>query len=381
MIDKLIRRAVWTLLVICLASSAGANSYPPNIEASQVVTLDVAAIERSAQSGTPFELVFGDTRLNVVLTPAPVFPEEGLTIVEILKDGSTRETVVPGNFTYAGEVLGGDPAETEVRFTIADGVLEGYVSAKDWWFFEPLARYDPKAASNQYLVYTPRETTFAAEHADGDTSSPGEAVDSPFINDGRIPMCMVADLQFLSQSGGSFQRVMQRQATVINGVNGIYKRQFGRVFRVPLVLLDSGGTLTSTDPATLLEQLKVFAGRKRLAKFGCGMAHLTTGKNINGEVMGRAELPGHRSFSQQSTTLDLQNTLVAAHEIAHNFNSTHADAVQLCIPVPPTCLVYYQTLCAATINQTTVDHFSAANVQKMCLEMGQRGFVCQANAP
>jgi hypothetical protein len=381
MIDQLIRRVVWTLLVICLASSAAANSYPPNIVASQVVTLDVAAIERSAQSGTPFELVFGDTRLNVVLTPAPVFPEEGLTIVEILKDGSTRETVVHGNFTYAGEVLGGDPAETEVRFTIADGVLEGYVSGKDWWFFEPLSRFDPKAGSNQYLVYTPHDTAFAVDHADGDTSSSGEVVDSPFINDGKIPMCMVADLQFLSQSNGSFQRVMQRQATVINGVNGIYKRQFGRVFRVPLVLLDTGGTLTSTDPAMLLTQLNAFAGRKRLAKYGCGMAHLTTGKNINGDVMGRAELPGYRSFSQQSTTLDLQNTLVAAHEIAHNFNSTHSDAVQLCIPVPPTCLVYYQTLCAATIDRTTVDHFSAANAEKMCLEMGQRGFVCQANAP
>ena len=381
MIDKLIRRVVWTLLVICLASSAAADSHHPNIETSRVVTLDVAAIERHAQSGTPFELAFGETRLNVVLTPAPVFPEEGLTIVEILEDDSTKETVVHGNFTYAGEVLGEDPAETEVRFTIADGVLEGYVSGKEWWFFEPLARFDPKAASDQYLVYAPSETAFAVDHAEGDTSHPDEVFDHPFINDGKIPMCLVADQQYLSQSDGSFQKVMQRQATVINGVNGIYKRQFGRVFRVPVVFLDTTGRLKSTDPATLLEQLKLIAGLKRLRKYGCGMAHLTTGKNINGEVMGRAELPGFRSFSQQSTTLHLQNTLVAAHEIAHNFNSTHGDAVQRCIPVPPTCLVYFQTLCAESVNQTTVDRFSGRNVEKMCLEMGQRGFVCQANAP
>jgi hypothetical protein len=381
MIDKLTRRVVWTLLVICLASSAAATSYHPNIVTSQVVTLDVAAIERSAQNGTPFELVFGDTRLTVVLTPAPVFPEEGLTIVEILKDGSTKETVVHGDFTYAGEVLGGDPGQTEARFTIADGVLEGYVSSKDWWFFEPLTRFDPKAASNQYLVYASHDTAFAVEHAGGDTANPDEVFDFPIQYDGRIPICMVADLQFLSQSNNSFQKVMQRQMTVINGVNGIYKRQFGRVFRVPVVLLDTGGRLTSTDPETLLNQLKLITGGKRLSKYGCAMAHLTTGKEINGAVMGRAELPGYRSFSQQSTTLALQNTLVAAHEIAHNFNSTHGDAVQRCIPVPPTCLVYYQTLCAESINQTTVDHFSGANAQKMCLEMGQRGFVCQANAP
>lgn len=381
MIDQLIRRVVWTLLIVCLASSAAAKSYHPNIVTSQVITLDVAAIERSAQNGMPFELAFGDTRLNIVLTPAPIAPEEGLTIVEILKDGSTKETVVQGNFTYAGEVLDAKPGETEARFTIADGVLEGYVSSKDWWFFEPLVRYDPKAASNQYLVYASHDTAFAVEHAEVETPGADEVLDPTFFNDGRIPMCMVADLQFLAQSGGSFQKVMERQMTVINGVNGIYKRQFGRVFRVPVVFLDTAGTLTSTDPATLVEQLKLITGLKRLRKYGCTMAHLTTGKEIDGDVVGRAEPGGIRSFSQPSPTLDLQNTLVTAHEIAHNFNSTHADAIQRCIQVGNTCLVFFQTLCAPSINQTTVDHFSGVNVQKMCLEMDHRGFVCQANAP
>lgn len=381
MIDNLTRRVVRTLFVLCLASSAAAKSYPPNIVNSQVITLDVAAIERSAQNGIPFELAFGDTRLNVVLRPAPVFPEKGVTVVETLKDGSTKETVVHGNFTYAGEIVGANQGETEARFTIADGTLEGYVSSKEWWFFEPLVRFDPKAASNQYLVYASHETSFSVEHAKVDAPKLAEVFDYPIFYDGKIPMCMVADLQFLAKSNGSFQKVMQRQATIINGVNGIYKRQFGRVFRVPVVFLDTAGRLTSTVPATLVAQLATITPLERLAKYGCSMAHLTTGKEIDGDVVGRAEPGGIRSFSQPSPTLDLQNALVTAHEIAHNFNSTHADAVQRCVQAGNTCLVYYQTLCAESINQTTVDHFSGVNAQKMCLELDHRGFVCQANAP
>ena len=43
-------------------------------------------------------------------------------------------------------VVGEDAEESEVRFTISDGVLDGYVLSKTgWWFVEPLRRFDPKA--------------------------------------------------------------------------------------------------------------------------------------------------------------------------------------------------------------------------------------------
>jgi len=149
MIDIIpVRRFLWSLFVLCLAWQGTADSYHPNIVKSQVVSLDVAAIERSAQSGAPISLALGEAQFSVVLTPAPVFPAEGVTVVEVFKDDSTKETVYHGNFTYAGEILGDDPKTTEVRLTIAGGVLEGYVlSSKDWWFVEPLTRFDPKAAS------------------------------------------------------------------------------------------------------------------------------------------------------------------------------------------------------------------------------------------
>ncbi|HEX7829488.1 MAG TPA: hypothetical protein VF787_07515, partial [Thermoanaerobaculia bacterium] len=120
---SLIRRAALTALLLCLAASVAADSYHPNILKSKVVTLDAQAIERWANSGMAFPLTLGDTTLSVVVAPAPVFPAEGVTIVVVGKGGKESESVVAGNFTYAGEILGDDPATTEVRLTIAGGIV------------------------------------------------------------------------------------------------------------------------------------------------------------------------------------------------------------------------------------------------------------------
>jgi hypothetical protein len=380
---SLIRRTAIIVLLLCLAASLAANPYHPNILKSQVVTLDATAIERWANSGTPFALTFGNTTLSVVLTPAPVFPEEGVTIVEVAKDDSTKETVVHGNFTYAGEILGEDPATTEVRLTIAEGVLEGYVlSSADWWFIEPLVRFDPKAGSDQYLVYTARETGFAVEFP-GDTENGDVLFDHPFVKDGKFPLCTVADFEYIEQSG-SFARVLARHAALINDVNGIYKMQFGRELRVPRVLADTTDTrLTSSDPARLLEQLGPFANLGRLFQDGCFVAHLTTGKDLNGDALERARLQGFRSLSQQSRTLAFRNTILAAHAIAHNFNSVHEEAEEYLIE--SSNLVWRKTLDAEKFDSiATIGRFSDGrlgpafnNVERICAHLAGRGFPCQ----
>ncbi|HYI08032.1 MAG TPA: hypothetical protein VEK57_03075 [Thermoanaerobaculia bacterium] len=124
MIGKLSHRITWVLVAVSLAASVAADPYHPNILKSRVVTLDAAAIERNANSGTPFDLTFGDTTLMVVLAPAPLFPKEGVTFVEIAK-GRQCDGDRPPRQLHLGEVLGDDPATTEVRLTIAGGVLEG----------------------------------------------------------------------------------------------------------------------------------------------------------------------------------------------------------------------------------------------------------------
>jgi len=130
---SLFRRAAWALLAIGLAGSAAADSYHPHILKSQVVTLDANAIERHAQSGTPFDLVLGDVHFPLVLSPAPLFPKGGLPILEVGKGGVTKR-IVESEITYAGDVVGEDPKSTEARFAISRGVLDGYVLSGAGWY-------------------------------------------------------------------------------------------------------------------------------------------------------------------------------------------------------------------------------------------------------
>ena len=379
MIGKLSHRITWILVAFFLAASVAADSYHPNILKSQVVTLDATAIERWANSKTPFDLTFGKTTFTVVLEPAPVFPEEGVTFVEFGKDGKAKETVVQGNFTYAGEILGEDPATTEVRLSIANGTLEGYVlTSDDWWIIEPLVRYDPKAASDQYLVYVSRESNLSVDL--GQDGVNDEVFDWP-IKDGKIPLGMVADLEYFRQSGSSLQRVMQRHGALINAVNGIYDMQLGREFRVTRIALDLGVDLVGTHILDLMYQFKLYMTPQRFAQMHCLIAHLTTGKDLDFDSPGQGVRRGFRSISKQTTTLDFRNTILAARFIGANFEAVEEEAEEHVVAG----LIWRRTLEHKIFDAlTTVPRFSNGqlgqnfnNVQRMCIVLAERGFPCQ----
>ena len=346
----MIHRALLTVLFLCLAASAVADSHHPHIVKSEVVSLDVEAIERHAKSGTPFELVLGGAPLSLIVSPAPVWPEEGLTVLEV--DGDViRKRIVTGNITYAGEVDGEDPEASEVRLAIVDGALEGYVLSKTgWWFVEPLSRFDEKAGPEFHLLYATRDLDFAIPYGDdfvnGDEVTDGGSGGS---KDGKIPVLMVADHPYITRSGSlPFEA---RHATLINMVNGIYKTETWREFRIVASIGDFGNNrLTTTNGHNLLTSLKPFvnfaAGLGINAPQGAGLkvlnsffAHLTTAKDLDGVTTGVADEPGTFGLSQQlispagggSCALSFQNMMIAAHEIGHNFFATHAKADCICV--------------------------------------------------
>lgn len=336
------RRAVWTLFAVFLASSLAADSYPPNILESQVVTLDAKAIESYANSKTPFELVLGGKPAMVVLAPAPVWPEEGLTVLEVGKDGEVHERIVKGNITYAGDVLGEDPETTEVRLTIAAGFVDGYVlSGTGWWFVEPLARFDPKAAADQYLVYAAHGTGVSLDLGD-DWVKIDEVIDYPPPPGPRpweIRVVMVGDSQYIFANDPlPFEA---RHASLINMVNGIYWGQTFRQFRIQASIGDFRNTfLTSTKASDLKDELKLFVafagavppdpaatpttlGLHGLNNLHAYMSHLTTAKDLDGPTEGIADPFGRFALSRQQVGLTFKNTILASHEIGHNFGGTH----------------------------------------------------------
>jgi hypothetical protein len=344
--NVLIRCAAWAVLAVCIAASVEADSYHPDIVKSQVVSLDARAIESNANSGKPFDLDLGGTKLTVMLWPAPVWPAEGATLIEVGKDGSLTTSVIKGNITWAGDVVGEDAEESEVRFTISDGVLDGYVMSKTgWWFVEPLRRFDPKAGPDQYLVYATHDLDFAIDYGDDGVKTDQVTGWRP-PNDGTshrvIPLAMFADAEYMN---GSAAGAVVRQTALINDVNGIYGPQIGRTFSIPIFVSDFNNMLASPNAFQLLRQLKCMfdflvtgqqcppnaSGLLGINASGVFVAHLTTGKGVTGSIdaVGVADQQGRFGLSRQ-TGLRAENMMVTAHELGHNFNGHHCAADNIC---------------------------------------------------
>jgi hypothetical protein len=394
MID-ITRRLAVAVVVLTLAAPLLADSIHPDLKRSKVVSLDVASIERNAQDGTPFELPVGEKGVKVALVPDPIWPEEGLTILEVQRDGSTKKSVVKGDITYSGEVAGEESEEAAARFTIVDGVLVGSVrTSAGAWFLEPLARFNPKADKSQYVVYEAHDTAihidFGGDAVRSDTVyDPHPPIKCP-TRDGRIRVSMASDREYIAIP--HVLNFWQRQTALLHEINWIYQHQFRKQFRLGLAISDSNNLfLRSTDAEALLVDLDDLVApwlNLNPAQELCSdLVHLTTGKDLDRNVLGTGNQPGATSLTQQTAGnnefLYLQNYIVMAHEIGHNFDAIHAEAVQWCEPIPedPFHCRWKQTLDWEAFDAVrNVPHFSDGtfgeckdNEQRMKANMGERG--------
>ena len=143
----------------------------------------------------------------------------------------------------------------------------------------------------------------------------------------QIQIAFVADFEFRALHGA---QTSQQLLSRINALDGIFSEQVGvailpsevRVFETPV------DPFVATNAEQLLNEFATFRESDATIR-AAGLAHLFTGRDLDGNTLGIAYLDslceafGGSGVTSGSAANLSEDTLVAAHEIGHNFGAYH----------------------------------------------------------
>jgi hypothetical protein len=188
----------------------------------------------------------------------------------------------------------------------------------------------------------------------------------------NLDLGAVADFEFSQTFGAQAETAL---LTRLNNVDGIYSEQLG----VQITVAETQIFTIDNDPFTaslaneLLEQLANYRGATP-AQDARGLTHLFTGRDLEGQTAGiayfgsvcaRRNVFDSRSFGaalSEARRGAVVDSLVAAHEIGHNFGAPHdGDAAGACASTPTTFLM------APRVNGS--EEFSSCSIEQIQREI------------
>ena len=257
----------------------------------------------------------------------------------VLANGVPRGLLFDGSEMYAIEPVGANTTNTRI-FRLADVLIEpGSMTCA--------AASGAKSAAELYKVV-------AGEASGVNSQGPGAT--------SQIDIGIVADFEFTSDKGGAVQTEI---ATRMSNIDGIFSSQLGVQMTVSRVdtFADPDDPFSDVSDAGLLLDDLVDYRSSTPGQRASGLTHLFTGRDLDGSTVGIAYLGALCQSSvgagltqgTHSVTLD---SLIAAHELGHNFGAEHDGAEGS--PCASTPLDF---LMAPRLNRN--DQFSACSIATM----------------
>lgn len=270
--------------------------------------------------------------------------------------------------------LAGSP-DSWVRLTIADGQPRGLIrDGAQIYAIE--APGDSEFAITEAIIFRLADTyiesgSMSCGSQDASISGDlafrkltGELVASEARAPGaasELGIAAIGDFEFSQDKGGNAEAAIIAR---LNTVDGIFSEHVG----VQITVEDLNVFTTASDPFTdttvpgdLLEELGVYR-QTTITQFSQGLSHLYTGRNLDGSTVGIAytdTLCNSRFGAglSQSGNGSFTDSLVAAHEIGHNFGAPHDGAPGACEAEPQDFIM------APSINGS--DDFSPCSINIM----------------
>jgi hypothetical protein len=149
----------------------------------------------------------------------------------------------------------------------------------------------------------------------------------------------------------------------MNVVDGIFSSQVG-VTTIPtdfITFATDNDPFTSSEASSLLNQFAVYRNSTPLVR-SRGLAHLLTGRPLNGNTIGIAFLgslcQAHEGTGLSESSEFIDSALIIAHEVGHNFGAPHdGQAGSPCATTPRNFIM------SPELNGSST--FSACSLQQM----------------
>lgn len=308
-------------------------------------------------------------------------PNAGL--LQAMATSELTGAVVP----YRGGIAGNPRSWT--RLVIVDGVPSGVI-----WDGEELyaieAPGDSITSAAGPIIYRLADAIVAPgalSCASGGLPADGSSIYTSLVNNLATAMAQgpgavsvinigaIGDFEFTSNKGSNAEAAI---VTRLNIVDGIYSEQLGVQIDVPLIetFSDSNDPFgDTTSPATLLEELRGYRASSS-SQNALGLTHLYTGRDLDGSTVGIAyqgvlcAADGGAGLSEGNLS-PMFDSLVAAHEIGHNFNAPHDAVPGLCASETD------EFIMSTTLSNNTLSQFSACSITQMQLHMGGKSCITQ----
>jgi hypothetical protein len=295
-------------------------------------------------------VVLGNREYVLALRPHSLRSDDFAVTAQV-EGGEMVEVEPPEVTTYRGQVIG--VRGSKVAASLVDGQLYALVrlgSGEDW-FIEPYSTYDEFARETEHVVYRrdavlptgrscgsdllehPAEADFGLSgEGTGDVAEgiggPGE---TPLAQE-NAEVAIDADYEFFQANLNSISGTIIDIEKVLNQVEIIYDRDVTICYNLTHIIVrtTSNDPYTSSNPSTLLDQFR----SEWLNNQGAiprDLAHLMTGRNLNGGTIGIAWLNGvcnsyGYGLSQSRFSFNMsQRVALTAHEMGHNWSASHCD--------------------------------------------------------
>jgi hypothetical protein len=263
----------------------------------------------------------------------------------------TVEIQAPPAATFRG-VIEGEP-DSIVGASIVRGGLRAIIDdGQSHWYIQPVAPGEP----SMHMVFAKNQMrSLTGFSCGGGIAPPGDV--QPIIEAtarGATTPCLrqydlavEADVRFFVANGSNAATTISDMESVVNAMNTIFQRDAAvlATLTASFVREVPAGTpeseyvnfepYTTSAASTLLNQFRTEWNTNR-ASVTRDLAHLFTGRDLDGTTIGIAFTPGVCSTagfgvsqSRFSTTF-ARRVAVTTHEVGHNFNAQHCDGQSDC---------------------------------------------------